>query len=33
MDAYPVILTVFDACMELPAFDLAQPSKQADAEP
>jgi hypothetical protein len=24
---------IFDACMALPAFDQAQPSKQPDAEP
>ena len=29
---YPVTMGVFDACMKLPAFDAAQPSKQPDAE-
>ena len=33
LDGVPKIMSVFDACMRLPAFDLAQPSKQADAEP
>lgn len=33
MSAYPTIVRIFDACMALPAFDLAQPSKQPDAEP
>jgi maleylpyruvate isomerase len=28
---YPRIMAVFDACMKLPAFDAAQPSKQPDA--
>jgi len=28
---YPGIMKVFDACMKLPAFDNAQPSKQPDA--
>ena len=32
LDRVPTIMSVFDACMKLPAFDLAQPSKQADAE-
>jgi maleylacetoacetate isomerase len=32
MDAFPRINTVFANAMALPAFDLAQPSKQADAE-
>jgi len=32
LDGMPTILSVFDACMKLPAFDLAQPSKQPDAE-
>lgn len=30
---YPTISRIFDACMALPAFDAAQPSKQPDAEP
>ena len=29
---YPLTMRVFDACMKLEAFDLAQPSKQPDAE-
>jgi maleylacetoacetate isomerase len=29
---YPTLMRIFDACMRLPAFDLAQPSKQRDAE-
>jgi maleylacetoacetate isomerase len=29
---YPVTMRVFDACMKLPAFDAAQPSKQPDTE-
>jgi len=29
---YPVTMRVFDACMQLEAFDRAQPSKQPDAE-
>lgn len=28
---YPTIMRVFDACMQLPAFDAAQPARQADA--
>jgi maleylpyruvate isomerase len=32
LDGVPAVMAVFDACMKLPAFDLAQPSKQADAE-
>jgi maleylacetoacetate isomerase len=31
--AWPRIGAVFEACMAIPAFDLAQPSKQPDAEP
>jgi maleylacetoacetate isomerase len=31
LDAYPVTMRVFDALMQLPAFDAAQPSKQPDA--
>jgi maleylacetoacetate isomerase/maleylpyruvate isomerase len=29
---YPATMGVFDACMQLPAFDRAQPAKQPDAE-
>lgn len=29
---YPTVMQIFDACMRLPAFDRAQPSKQADAK-
>lgn len=29
---YPTVMRIFDACMRLPAFDRAQPSKQPDAE-
>jgi maleylacetoacetate isomerase len=32
LDRMPTIMSVFDACMKLPAFDLAQPLKQQDAE-
>jgi maleylpyruvate isomerase len=32
LDAYPTVMRVFDACMKVPAFDAAQPSKQPDAE-
>lgn len=32
MAPYPTIRRIFDACMALPAFDDAQPSKQPDAE-
>ena len=31
LDAYPTTMRVFDALMQLPAFDAAQPSKQPDA--
>ena len=31
--AYPTVMRIHQACMALPAFDLAQPSKQPDAEP
>lgn len=31
-DPYPRVCAVVDACLALPAFDLAQPSKQPDAE-
>jgi maleylpyruvate isomerase len=30
---YPTIRRIYEACMAVPAFDLAQPSKQPDAEP
>ncbi len=33
VEPYPLVLSVVDACMQLPAFDLAQPSRQPDAEP
>jgi maleylpyruvate isomerase len=33
LPAFPRILRVFEACMKLPAFDAAQPTKQPDAEP
>jgi glutathione S-transferase len=29
---YPTLMRIFEACMALPAFDQAQPSKQPDAE-
>jgi maleylacetoacetate isomerase len=29
---YPTVMRIFDECMKLDAFDLAQPSKQPDAE-
>jgi glutathione S-transferase len=32
VEPYPLVLAVVDECMKLPAFDLAQPSKQPDAE-
>jgi len=32
LDAYPTVMEIFDACMELDAFDRAQPAKQPDAE-
>jgi hypothetical protein len=28
----PVLARIFEACMALPAFDLAQPTRQPDAE-
>jgi len=31
LSAYPALLRIFDSCMALPAFDLAQPMKQPDA--
>jgi len=33
MTRYPTIRRIHEACMKLPAFDLAQPAKQPDAEP
>ena len=30
--SYPTVMRVFDECLRLPAFDRAQPAKQADAE-
>ena len=30
---YPTVMRIFDECMELEAFDRAQPAKQPDAEP
>jgi maleylacetoacetate isomerase len=33
MKRYPTIQRIFDTCMKHPAFDLAQPAKQPDAEP
>ena len=32
LSPYPTILRIFEACMQLPAFDRSQPSKQPDAE-
>ena len=32
MEPFPLVLAVVDECLKLPAFDLAQPSKQPDAE-
>lgn len=32
LEPYPVTMRVFEACMKLEAFDLAQPMKQPDAE-
>jgi maleylacetoacetate isomerase len=31
LSAYPTLVRIFDSCMALPAFDLAQPMKQPDA--
>jgi maleylacetoacetate isomerase len=31
--AYPTVMRIHQACMALPAFELAQPAKQPDAEP
>lgn len=31
LDGYPTLMRVFDACMEIEAFDSAQPAKQPDA--
>ena len=33
LSKYPTLVRIFDACMSLPAFDQAHPSKQPDAEP
>jgi maleylpyruvate isomerase len=33
MAAFPTVMRIHEACMMLAAFDLAQPSKQPDAEP
>ncbi len=33
MNRYPTIQRIHEACMALPAFDAAQPSRQPDAEP
>ena len=33
MTRYPMIQRIYDACVKLPAFDAARPSKQPDAEP
>jgi len=30
LDDYPTLMAIFDNCMALPAFDAAQPAKQAD---
>lgn len=32
VEPYPLVLAVVEECMKLPAFDLAQPSRQPDAE-
>ncbi len=32
VEPYPLVLSVVEACMKLPAFDRSQPSKQPDAE-
>ncbi len=32
LNPYPTVMRIFDNCMQLPAFDAAQPSKQPDAE-
>jgi maleylacetoacetate isomerase len=32
LKAFPTAMRIFDACMKLPAFDRAQPSKQPDAQ-
>jgi len=32
LDAYPRIRAINEACLALPAFDLAQPARQPDAE-
>jgi len=33
LSRYPTLMRIFEACMMVPAFDLAQPSRQPDAEP
>lgn len=33
LSAFPTVMRIHERCMTLAAFDLAQPSKQADAEP
>lgn len=33
MARYPTVSRIFDACMALPAFELARPERQPDAEP
>jgi maleylpyruvate isomerase len=33
MSKYPTIARINATCLKLPAFDLAQPAKQFDAEP
>jgi maleylpyruvate isomerase len=32
LDSFPTVMKVFDTCMKLPAFDLARPARQHDAE-
>ena len=32
LSKYPTLMRIFETCMAVPAFDLAQPSKQPDAE-
>ncbi len=33
LDTYPTLMAIFDNCLSLPAFDQAQPAKQADIVP
>jgi maleylpyruvate isomerase len=33
LSKYPTLMRIFETCMTVPAFDLAKPSKQPDAEP